>query len=169
MIDLPSWGAALRAWLRRHPILGFVLFSHGWTFAFWALSAALAGEAGVWAGPASVAFYLGGVGVFLGGVVMSGILDGRAGLADLWRRSIDPRPIGWHWWVLVLLLTPGLTFLAAGLAKLLGLDPALEGINKLAPRFADPVPLLALLGSLLLIGPAPAALSVTRGGSGPCR
>ncbi len=155
MIDLPSGGLTLRAWLRRHPILGFILFSHGWTFAFWALSALLAGEAGVWSGPASVVFYLGGAGVFLGGVVMSGVLGGRAGLAALWRRVIDPRRIGWRWWVLVLLLTPGLTLMAAALAKLLGLDPALEGAHQLALRFADPVPLVAFLGFLLLIGPLP--------------
>ena len=142
-------------WLARWPILGFVLFSHGWTFAFWALAAALAGERGVWAGPAAVAFYIGGAGVFLGGVVMTAALFGRAGLADLARRAVDPRPIGALWWAVILLLTPVLTLVAAGLAQLLGLDGTLAGAGQIAPRLAEPLAFAAFLGFILLIGPLP--------------
>jgi uncharacterized protein len=141
--------------LARRPILGFVLFSHGWTFAFWALAAALAGEGGVWAGPAAIAFYAGGAGVVIGGIVMTAATLGRPGLADLARRTVDPRRIGPAWWAVILLLIPALTLLAAALARLLGLDGALHGAGQIAPRLADPLAFAALLGFLLLIGPLP--------------
>src|SRR5918996_756789 len=97
---------------------GFVAFSHGWTWTFW-IVAALWGVS-VWQMPATVFFVIGGAGVFLGGLVMSRVTYGPAGLRDLWRRLVDPARIGAHWWAAVLLLYPALTLVAAGLALTAG-------------------------------------------------
>ena len=67
--------------------LGFLAFSHGWTWAFWTV-AALSGES-VWELPA-VLLYIGGIGVPLGGIVMMWVTSGRGGLEELGRRIIDP-------------------------------------------------------------------------------
>lgn len=146
---------AVQHWLAARPVLGFVLVSHGWTFAFWALAAALAGEGGIWAGPASVAFFVGGAGVFLGGVIMTAVCFGRAGLSELARRTVDPRPVGRVWWAVILLLVPALTLVAAGLARALGLDATLAGTAQIAPRLADPAAFTLFLGFIMLIGPLP--------------
>jgi uncharacterized protein len=144
-------------WLARHPIAGFLLFSHGWTFGFWAIAAALAlaGTGTIWSGPATLAFYLGGTGVMLGGLVLTAACGGRAGLADLGRRLIDPRRIGAPWWAAILLLYPALTLAAGGLAGLMGLDARIAPAGDILARAADWPAFLAFLGFVLLIGPLP--------------
>jgi membrane protease YdiL (CAAX protease family) len=144
-------------WLKRHPVLGFLAFSHGWTFAWWGLAGALTpfGNGTLWTGPAAFAFYIGGAGIFLGGIVMTAMHSGRSGLADLGRRIIDPRPIGPFWWSVILLLFPLLTILASGLAALSGLDARIASIADLTARASDLPAFLAFLGFILLIGPLP--------------
>jgi uncharacterized protein len=132
---------------------GFLAFSHGWTWAFWGV--ALLWGRSVWEMPAVLFFIAGGAGVFLGGFVMSRVTYGHAGLADLWRRLLDPARIGARWWAAILLLYPVLNLAAAALALVLGaserpLDPAAA-----ASRLADPVGLLAMMGFILIIGPLP--------------
>ncbi len=58
----PDSTARLRRW---RDVLLFLAFSHGWTWGFWALAGTV-GET-VWEWPASLLFYVGGTGVFLGG------------------------------------------------------------------------------------------------------
>jgi cytochrome c biogenesis protein CcmG, thiol:disulfide interchange protein DsbE len=89
----------------------FLLFSHGWTWGWWLVAALLAIRSGgtIWQMPAAAAFYLGGAGVMLGGIVMTLRLGGRPGLADLARRTLDPRPSP-RWWLIVLAWYPALTF-----------------------------------------------------------
>jgi len=144
-------------WLRRHPILGFLGFSHGWTFACWGLAGILAqaGEGTIWTGPAAIAFYIGGAGIFIGGVAMTALHSGRPGLVDLGRRVVDPRPIGPFWWGMILLLFPALTVAASGLAALMGLDAGMASAGDLAARASAFPAFLAFLGFILLIGPLP--------------
>jgi uncharacterized protein len=144
-------------WLARHPILGFLAFSHGWTFGWWALASVLAltGSGSIWAGPAAVAFYIGGAGVFIGGIAMTAILFGRAGLVDLGRRIIDPRPIGPAWWAFILLFFPLLTLAAALVAGLMGLDARIAALGEITERASNLPAFLAFLGFILLIGPLP--------------
>lgn len=134
-------------------VWGFLAFSHGWTWTFWAL-AALWGVS-VWELPAIVFFVIGGAGVFLGGIVMSRLTYGPRGLRDLWRRLVDPTRIGAWWWAALLLLYPALTLAAAGIAMALGataqpIDPAAA-----TARLASPLGLLAMMGFILIIGPLP--------------
>lgn len=134
-------------------LVGFLAFSHGWTWLFWAVSGAWGTS--VWELPASVFFVIGGAGVFLGGLVMSRVTHGRAGLRDLGRRTLDPRPIPARWWAVILLLTPSLTLLAAGVNLAFGASEPPLDLAAAAARALDPVGLLAMMGFILVIGPLP--------------
>jgi uncharacterized protein len=140
----------------RAELAGFLAFSHGWTWAWWGAAGAWAHFSGetIWELPAAIAFYVGGAGVFLGGVAMTYRTGGRTGVRDLFARCIDPRRTGPAWWLLVLLFYPVLTLLAAALAHGLGLDASID-VGNLLRRAADPLPFLAFLGFILLIGPLP--------------
>ncbi len=138
--------------LARHPVAGFLAFSHGWTWGFWAVAALLASGGGsVWSGLALSAFLVGGAGIVLGAVVMAGATQGRAGLVRLGRSNIDPRPLGlWHWAV-ALGLYPGLTLLAGAILLATGQGSGLAG-GIGAPGWGA---LLVTALFLLLIGPLP--------------
>ena len=141
---------------RRSDIIGFLIFSHGWTWGWWLVAALLANRSGgtIWQMPAAAAFYLGGAGVMLGGIVMTGRLAGRAGLADLARRTLDPRPIALRWWLLILAWYPVLTLAAAMLVAPFDASTSLD-LSLAAARLLDPAGLLLFLGFILLIGPLP--------------
>jgi uncharacterized protein len=134
-------------------VLGFLAFSHGWTWLFWA--AAGAWGTSVWEPPASVFFVIGGAGVIVGGLVMSRLTYGSAGLRELGRRVFDPRRASGSWWLVVLLLYPALTLLAIGVSLTVGAPEAPLGTAGLGARIADPLGLLAMVGFVLVIGPLP--------------
>jgi hypothetical protein len=102
-------------------LLGFFAFSHGWTWLFWAIAALLG--ASIWEMPGVIFFYIGGAGVMLGGLVMSGVVYGRNGPKELGRRIADPRLIPGRWWAVILLTFPALTLIAAALVTLTGASP----------------------------------------------
>jgi len=139
--------------LRIWQLLGFLAFSHGWTWAWWAAATAV-GES-VWDWPASALFYVGGAGVFLGGVIMTGVISGGAGLRDLGRRTLDPRPIPGRWWVTLLLFYPLLTLAAAGAALALGATDRPLDLAAAADRMANPVGLVSMMVFLFILGPLP--------------
>jgi membrane protease YdiL (CAAX protease family) len=134
-------------------VLGFLAFSHGWTWAFWALASL--GGGSVWERPALYLFLVGGAGVMLGGIVMTQVTWGAPGLRELAARLADPRRANGRWWAVTLLLFPVLTLLAAGLATgLAGAARPLD-LGSAAARAADPAGLLAMIGFILVIGPLP--------------
>lgn len=137
----------------RTDVLLFLAFSHGWTWGFWAL----AGELGdtVWEWPASLLFYIGGAGVFLGGWVVTGVVYGRAGLQELGVRIVDPRRIPGRWWVLVLLLFPTLTVSAALVAVASGVSQVPLDLRDAGARLLDPASFAAFVFFILIIGPLP--------------
>jgi uncharacterized protein len=134
-------------------ILGFLAFSHGWTWLFWALAGVSAET--VWAMPAVILFVAGGAGVLLGGVVMSRATYGRDGLRDLGRRIVDPRPIAGRWWAVILLLFPALVLASAGLAYVMGWSAAPVDLEGAAARLVRPAQLLGMVLFILIIGPLP--------------
>jgi uncharacterized protein len=79
---------------------------------------------------------------------------GRAGLADLARRTLDPRIAGPGWWLLVIAWYPVFTIAAAAVAVLSGWDFPLDASRAIA-RMADPVGFAVFLGFIMLIGPLP--------------
>src|SRR6056297_3219149 len=90
---------------------GFLAFSHGWTWLFWGIVVWQGVD--VWNTPwATALFAIGGLGLPIGGVVMTGRVAGREGLRDLGRRIINPGRISLGWWAAVLLLLPGLKLAA---------------------------------------------------------
>jgi len=138
---------------RWRDVLLFLVFSHGWTWGFWALAGAV-GET-VWQWPGSLLFYAGGAGVFLGGWVMAGVLYGRAGLRELAVRIVDPRRIPGGWWVFVLVLFPVLTIAAALMAVAVGVTQVPLDLRGAGARLLDPAFLAAFVLFTLVIGPLP--------------
>lgn len=138
---------------RGRDVLLFLAFSHGWTWAFWGLAAAT-GET-VWDWPASLLFYVGGAGVFLGGLVMAGAVYGGAGLRELGRRTVDPRRVPARWWGVILLLFPALTVMASLVAVATDLTPTPLDLRGAAAQLLDPASFLAFVFFILVIGPLP--------------
>jgi uncharacterized protein len=134
-------------------VRGFLAFSHGWTWTFWAL--ATAWGVTVWQQPAVILFIVGGAGVFLGGLVMSRASYGSAGLPDLWRRLVDVGRIGARWWTVILLLYPALTLAASAAALALGVSDRPVDLHAAAAWLAEPHRLLAMMAFILVIGPLP--------------
>lgn len=134
-------------------VWGFLALSHGWTWGFWAVAAARGMS--VWQMPATVFFLIGGTGVILGGVVMSRVTYGPAGLRTLGRRLVDPARIGPRWWAVILLLYPVLTLAAAGLALVLDGTARPLDLDAAAARLVHPLGLVAMIGFILVIGPLP--------------
>lgn len=133
---------------------GFFAFSHGWTWLFWGLIIGLG--LNVWASTTGLVFLvLGGLGLPLGAVVMTGRVAGRTGLRDLGRRLVQPGRIPGRWWAAVLLLMPAVKLSAGGLAVLFGVTDAPFNLEEATALIARPGELLAYLGFLLLLGPLP--------------
>jgi uncharacterized protein len=134
-------------------ILGFLAFSHGWTWLFWTISGVI-GES-VWEAPGVYFFYIGGAGVFFGGVLMSWVAGGRAGLGDLGRRIFNPRLVPWRWWLVILFFFPALALLSAGVSSLIGISSQPFDFSGARQLLANPIQLLTFAIFVLIIGPLP--------------
>ncbi len=133
---------------------GFLAFSHGWTWGFWGIVVGQGVD--VWSSSwAMTLFTIGGLGLPIGGVVMTGRVAGRSGLRDLGRRLIDPGRIGGRWWAVILLLLPAIKLAAGGLAVLFGEAEVPFQLEEAAERVVQPGELLMYLGFVLLLGPVP--------------
>ena len=133
---------------------GFLAFSHGWTWCFWGI--VVWEGVDVWNTPWAMAlFAVGGLGLPIGGVVMTGRVAGRDGLRDLGRRLVDPGRISLGWWTAVLLLLPAIKLAAGGLAVLFGAADVPFRLEEARDLIAQPGELLLYLGFVLLLGPLP--------------
>lgn len=134
-------------------VWGFLLFSHGWTWTFWGVAVAMRWEA--FAFPGVVFVVLGGVGPLLGGVAMTGVVDGREGLRELGRRIVDPRRIPGRWWLVTLMFIPAVTTLAAVLAVALGWTHQPFDLAEARSLLRRPLSLVGYAAFVLLLGPLP--------------
>lgn len=134
-------------------ILGFLAFSHGFTWLVWA-AGSLAADT-VWAWPGIAFLVAGGAGVPSGAIAMSYYLGGRRGLLDLGRRIVDPRPIACRWWAAIFLLPPLVTLAAAALAYAFGEVHHPVDFDAAAARLFDPATLAPFLLFTLIMGPLP--------------
>jgi len=133
---------------------GFLAFSHGWTWLCWGL--VIARGVDVWQSPGAIAlFAVGGLGLPIGGVVMTYRVAGRSGLRDLGRRLVQPGRISGWWWAVVLGLLPALKLAAGGLAVLFGAADVPFNLQEASDLVLQPVDLLLYLGFVLLLGPLP--------------
>jgi uncharacterized protein len=139
--------------IHRRDLLGFLAFSHGWTWLWWTVGAL--SSPSIWAFPGIAFLVIGGVGVPLGALVMTQRVAGRAGLIDLGRRIVDPRPITARWWAVVILLAPAATLAAGGVAYLAGATAQPFQLEATLARLVDPWALLGFLLFTLIIGPLP--------------
>ncbi len=133
---------------------GFLAFSHGWTWVFWGVIVALGVD--VWSSSlATTLLIVGGLGLPIGGVLMTWRVAGRSGLRDLGRRMIEPGRLSARWWTVVLLLPPALKLSAGGLALATGATDTPFRLQEAAELAVQPVDLLLYLGFVLLLGPLP--------------
>ncbi len=139
--------------LSRKTILGFLAFSHGWTWFFWIVASLLATS--IWQPPAVYGFVLGGLGVLLGGIIMTRLTYGMDGLGDLARRIVDARRITGRWWAVILLFFPVMTLLSGILALATGATLQPFDLQGVAQRLANPASLAAMIPFTLIIGPLP--------------
>ncbi|MDS0477689.1 CPBP family intramembrane glutamic endopeptidase [Natrinema sp. 1APR25-10V2] len=137
--------------LRGFDVWGFLLFSHGWTWLWWSVPIAAGWH--VFRFPGIVFLLVGGVGVTIGGVVMSWLVGGRTGLGDLWRRLVDVRLIPRRWLPVVLALWPALALVGAAAAIVVdGASHPLR-VEPLLTLLADPIAFAGTLLAIFLLGP----------------
>jgi uncharacterized protein len=134
-------------------LLGFIAFSHDWTWLFW--GAASIGVSSVWDAPHLYLFMVGGIGVVLGGTIMSRIVYGQDGLRELARSIVDVRRIEGRWWAVTLFFFPVLAILAAALASAAGGVTAPFEVHEIPTSIGALARLLAAIGFILVIGPLP--------------
>jgi membrane protease YdiL (CAAX protease family) len=105
-------GAAVRSFVARHPVFAFVGLAYAFSWAWW-LPQAFGGPP-VRVGVGWPTHLPGLLGPGLAALVVTAVVEGRAGLRDLWRRSIRWR-VGW-WWlsVVVILLAGAIAVIATG-------------------------------------------------------
>jgi len=138
----------------RRAFWAFFVLSHGWSWTFWWLAAALA-QGPVWNSRWVVLIYLGGVGPTLAGLVMTGLVSGAPGLRELARSVVDWRRISLGWLALILFLPLAITLLAAGVIQLIGPSIPPLSLRPFIAYLGQPLEFLALLGFLFLLGPFP--------------
>lgn len=110
----------------------------------------------VWASAASIAlFAVGGLGIPVGGVVMTWRTDGTEGLRALGRRLIDPGRISRLWWTVVLLLYPAVKLGSIALGLAFGTVEAPVQLKQASELLARPDELLLYAGFVFLLGPLP--------------
>ncbi|MEA5386834.1 CPBP family glutamic-type intramembrane protease [Haloarculaceae archaeon H-GB2-1] len=131
---------------------GYLLFSHGWTWAWWAVNIVGGFEAFGAGLPFTI---IGGAGPFLGGVVMSYVTYGRAGVSDLWNRLTEIRRISLRWGVLAIAFFPLLAVLTGTIAVLTTDATFVLGVGELRSLLADPSAFVVTLLTLLVVGPLP--------------
>jgi membrane protease YdiL (CAAX protease family) len=134
-------------------VWGYLLFSHGWTWAFWGVN--VVGRLDAFGFPGVAFTVLGGAGPLLGGVGMTWATYGRAGLTDLWRRLVEVRRPGLRWLAVAALLPPAFLLATAAVALLFGLSTDPVDAAELTGLLSDPAALLPYAGFVLLLGPLP--------------
>ncbi len=155
----------------RHPVTAFIALTLVWSWTIWALLVPLVGRGGLSRDPGTVALMIaaiGGLGPSLSGLVLTRLLEKRAGFAALRARLCVPRAGRW-WWALLLIpavnaVTPLLRALAgtpidlAAMGRFIGPGIALGFAAALMEEFGWRGFLLPRL--LVRHGPARAALLV---------
>ena len=146
---------SIRRRIRRLPasdLWGYLLFSHGWTWAWWSVNI-VGGYDAFGAGlPFTV---LGGAGPLLGGLCMSYVTYGRRGVADLWDRLTDPKRITPRWGVVAVAFFPVLAVLTAAVTAAVTDAPLVLDATALRTLIGDPVALLRTALVVFVVGPLP--------------
>jgi membrane protease YdiL (CAAX protease family) len=129
----------------------FLIITYGFSWSFWIPCALLGWNFNEI--PASVLFYLGGLGPPLAGILLVYVTRGKDGHRDYWRRVFEVKRIGLIWYAVILLATPILTSLAL-LGDILG-GGSWSQYETVTPFIAKPWSLIPSLALTLLFGPLP--------------
>lgn len=144
---------SLSRWRRQpaYDLAGFLLFSHGWTWLWWSVNVFAGYDAFGRGLPFTV---LGGIGPLLGGVIMTYVTYGPAGLADLRERLTSLKRIRVQWAIVTVAFFPTvivLTTLLVGLV--IGRPFPLE--TTISEMIQQPALLLTSALVILVVGPLP--------------
>jgi membrane protease YdiL (CAAX protease family) len=134
-------------------VWGFLLFSHGWTWFWWGIP--IVTGLHVFESPGIVFFLVGGLGVPLGGLAMTGFIEGRPGLRSLWHRLTVPGLRSWQMWLVVLTLWLALALAGACLAGLIFDATTHLDSSPLRTELATPLGFVGTLLTILVLGPIP--------------
>ena len=137
----------------RGDLLGYLLFSHGWSWVFWGIVVVMGWDA--FASPGVFFLIVGGTGPMLGGIVMSWVVGGSSELTDLRHRMTDPRRIPARWWPVVVGFFPAVTAGTALLAIGLGVTGQPITLGEASELFVSPPALLSTAVFILILGPLP--------------
>lgn len=133
-------------------LLGFLLFSHGWTWAWWSVNIVVGYEAFGAGLPFTV---IGGAGPFLGGIVMSYVTYGRKGVYDLWDRLTELRRISVRWGVVTIAFFPLLAVLTGTIAMLTTDTTFVLDAGELRALLGEPSAFAIAALVILVVGPLP--------------
>ncbi len=123
----------MKKWIRGHPVLAYLIFAYGITWLGWIPSLIFSSQQGyllptvdgfvdfIQAGFTDtthvfmvLSFQFAIYGPLIGALVVTGVIKGKPGMGELWRRTTKIR-IGWRWYAWALLLA----FILAGVPLLL--------------------------------------------------
>ncbi|WP_436926672.1 CPBP family intramembrane glutamic endopeptidase [Halosimplex amylolyticum] len=138
--------------VRGSDLWGYLLFSHGWTWAWWSLN--IVGDYGAFG--AGLPFtVVGGAGPLLGGIVMSYVTYGRQGLSDLWARLTEIRRISPGWGIVTIAFFPLLAVLTGAVAALATDAAFVIDVGEFRSLLEDPSAFVLTALVILVVGPLP--------------
>ena len=138
--------------LQGSDLLGYLLFSHGWTWAWWSVNIVGGYDAFGTGLPFTI---VGGAGPFLGGVVMSYVTYGRKGLLDLWNRLTELRRISLQWGVITMMFFPLLAVLTGTIAVLSTDATFVLDAGEFLALLGEPSAFAIAVLVILVVGPLP--------------
>lgn len=131
---------------------GYLLFSHGWTWAWWSVNIVWGYEA---FGSGLPFTTIGGAGPFLGGLVMSYVTYGPEGVPDLWARLTDLQRIPFRWGVITVVLFPLLAVLTGTVALLITDAAFVLDLREFFALLGDSPAFVGTVLVILVVGPLP--------------
>jgi uncharacterized protein len=131
---------------------GYLLFSHGWTWAWWSVNIVGGYEA---FGPGLPFTVIGGAGPFLGGIVMSYVTYGRKGVYDLWDRLTELRRIPLRWGVITITFFPLLAVLTGTITVLTTDATFVLDTGEFRALLSEPSAFVIAVLVILIVGPFP--------------
>lgn len=96
----------------------YFALAYGWTWAFWMLAAIL--EISMNTSSGTGLLMLGLFGPAIAGIGLTYLTEDKGGRSDYWQRVIDIRRISIRWYLVIFLLYPAISLLAALLDVLTG-------------------------------------------------
>lgn len=124
----------LKLWIKRHPILAYILLTIAWSWSIWSLLFLFIRPGGLAHNPPPISFLfvvLGGFGPTLSGLLLTRVLYGQKGMQALGKRLRNGK-VG-RWW-LALLVIPAITALTPVVRLLAGYPVDWQAMLSLIPQ-----------------------------------